>query len=106
LVPSKDNLVGLEYLKKDGLSYLDNRVVLPAGEARERVQLEEAAHDSPYSGDFGKQKVLHQITQNSWWSGWRKNVENYVFGCLVCQRNKAQTVKKAEMIATAFCTEL
>jgi hypothetical protein len=25
-------------------------------------------------------------------------VESYVFGCLVCQRNKAQTVKKAELL--------
>jgi hypothetical protein len=38
---SKDNLVGLEYSKEDGLWYLDNCVVVPAGEARERV-LEEA----------------------------------------------------------------
>jgi hypothetical protein len=58
----------------------DNRVVVPAGEARERV-LEEA-HDSPYSGHFGKDKVLHQTNQNFWWPGWRKDVESYVFGCL------------------------
>jgi hypothetical protein len=56
---SKDNLEGLEYSNEDGLWYLDNRVDVPAGEARNRV-LEEA-HDSPYSGHFGKHKVLHQI---------------------------------------------
>jgi hypothetical protein len=58
----KDNLEGLEYSNEDGLWYLDNRVVVPAGKARERV-LEEA-HDSPYSGHFEKHKVLHQINQN------------------------------------------
>jgi hypothetical protein len=42
-----------------------------------------------------KHKVLHQINQNFWWPGWRKDVVRYVFGCLVCQHNKAQTVKKA-----------
>jgi hypothetical protein len=93
---SSDNLVGLEYSDEDGLWYLDNRVVVPAGEACERV-LEEA-HDSPYSRHFGKHKVLHQINQNFWWPGWRKDVESYVFGCLVCQRNKAQTVKKAGLL--------
>jgi hypothetical protein len=71
-------------------------VVVPAGEARNRV-LEEA-HDSPYSGHFGKHKVLHQINQNFWWRGWRKDVESYVFGCMVCQRDKAQTVKKAGLL--------
>jgi hypothetical protein len=54
---SKDNLEGLEYSNEDGLWYLDNRVVVLAGEARNRV-LEEA-HDSPYSRHFGKHKVLH-----------------------------------------------
>jgi hypothetical protein len=71
-------------------------VVVPAGEARNRVV--EEAHDSPYSEHFGKHKVLHQINQNFWWPGWRKDVESYVFGCLVCQRNKAQTVKKAGLL--------
>jgi hypothetical protein len=93
---SKDSLEGLEYSNEDGLWYLDNRVVVPAGEARNRG-LEEA-HDSPYSGHFGKHKVLHQINQNFWWPGWRKDVECYVFGYLVCQRNKAQTVKKAGLL--------
>jgi hypothetical protein len=75
------------------LWYLDNQLVVPAGEACTRV-LEEA-HDSPYNGHFDKRKVLHQ---NFWWPGWRKDVESYVFGCLVCQRNEAQTVKKAGLL--------
>jgi hypothetical protein len=64
---SKNNLDGLEYSNEAGLWYLDHRVVVSAGEARERV-LEEA-HDLPYSGHFGKHKVLHQINQNFWWPG-------------------------------------
>jgi hypothetical protein len=56
---SSDNLDELEYSNEDGLWYLDNRVVVPAGEARERV-LEEA-HDSPYSGHFGKQSCIRLI---------------------------------------------
>jgi hypothetical protein len=59
---SKDNLVGLEYSNEDGLWYLDNRVVVPAGEARLRV-LEES-HDSPYGCHFGKHKVVHQINRD------------------------------------------
>jgi hypothetical protein len=51
---SKDNLEGLVYSNEDGLWYLNNRVVVPAGEARHQV-LEEA-HDSPYSGHFGNTK--------------------------------------------------
>jgi hypothetical protein len=64
---SKDNLEGLEYSNEDGLWYPDNRVVVPAGEARNRV-LEEA-HETPYSGHFGKHRNLHQIYQNFWWPG-------------------------------------
>jgi hypothetical protein len=56
---SKDNLEGLEYSNEDGLWYLDNRVVVPVGEARNRVLKE--AHDSPYSGHFGKHKVCIRL---------------------------------------------
>jgi hypothetical protein len=97
---SSDNLDGLEYSNEDGSWYLDNRAVVPAGAARERV-LEEA-HDSPCSRHFGKHKVLHQMNQNFWWPCWRKDVESYVFGCPVCQRNKAQTVKKAGLLQPLF----
>jgi len=93
---SRDNLKGLEYSTEDGLYYLDDRVVVPAGEARQRV-LEEA-HDSPYSGHFGKHKVVHQINRDFWWPGWRKDAENYVLHCPTCQRDKAQTVKKAGLL--------
>jgi hypothetical protein len=71
-------------------------VVVPAGEARQRV-LEES-HDSPYSGHFVKHKVVHQFNRDFWWPGWRKDVENYVLNCPICQRNKAQTVKKAGLL--------
>jgi hypothetical protein len=94
---SRDNLEGLEYSTEDGLWYLDNRVVVPAGEARQRV-LEES-HDSPYTGHFGKFKVVvHQINRDFWWPGWRKVVENCLLNCPVCQRNKAQSVKKAGLL--------
>jgi hypothetical protein len=55
----KDNLEGLEYSNEDGLWFFVNQVVVPAGEARNRV-LEEA-HDLPYSGHIEEHKVLHQI---------------------------------------------
>jgi hypothetical protein len=64
---SKDNLEGLEYSNEDGLWYLNNQVVVPAGEARNQV-LEEA-HDPLYSGHFGKHKVLHHINRICWWPG-------------------------------------
>jgi hypothetical protein len=93
---SEDNLDGLKYSNEVGLWYLDNRVVVPAGEARERVV--EEAHDSPYRGQFGKHKVLHQINQTFGGLQLEEGCENYVFDCLVCQRNKAQTVKKAGLL--------
>jgi hypothetical protein len=89
---SSDHLDGLEYLDEDGLWYLDNRVVVPAGAARERV-LEEA-HDSPYSGHFGKHKVLHQINQNVWWPGWRKDVESYVSVALCVSVTRLRRLRK------------
>ncbi len=70
---SEDNLSGLEYSEEDGLWYLDNRVVVPAGEARRKVC--EEAHDSPYSGHIGKHKVVFEVKQSFWWPGWRKDVE-------------------------------
>jgi cytochrome c1 len=93
---SRVNLDGLEYSIEDGLRYLDDRVVVPAGEARQRV-LEES-HDSPYSGHFGKHKVEHHINREFWWSQWRKDAKNYMLNCPVCQRNKAQSVKKAGLL--------
>ena len=88
--------MGWSIPEEDGLWYLDNRVVVPAGEARRRVC--EEAHDSPYSGHFGKHKVVFEVKQSFWWPGWRKDVEKYVVDCPVCQRNKALTVKKAGLL--------
>ena len=93
---SDSNLKGLHFDEEEGLWYLDHRVVVPAGEVRERILQE--SHDAPYSGHVGRTKSLQLVTRNYWWPHLRQDVTNYVLHCPLCQRNKGRTMKQAGLL--------
>ena len=96
MVQSDSNLKGLHFDEEEGLWYLDHRVVVPAGEVRERILQE--SHDAPYRGHVGKTKSLQLVTRNYWWPHLRQDVTNYVLHCPLCQRNKGRTMKQAGLL--------
>ncbi len=50
-----------------------------------------AFHDPPYCGHPGIGNTTALLKQNYWWPNLKKDVEEYVKGCAVCQANKINT---------------
>ncbi len=50
-----------------------------------------AFHDPPYRGHPGIGNTIALLKQNYWWPNLKKDVEEYVKGCAVCQANKINT---------------
>src|ERR1700761_2711626 len=47
-------------------------------------------HDDALAGHFGRAKTLELISRKYFWDSMRKDVEQYVRSCMVCQRSKAK----------------
>ncbi len=50
-----------------------------------------AFHDPPYRGHPGIGNTITLLKQNYWWPNLKKDVEEYIKGCAVCQANKINT---------------
>ena len=50
-----------------------------------------AFHDPPYRGHPGIGNTTALLKQNYWWPNLKKDVEEYIKGCMVCQANKINT---------------
>ena len=48
-------------------------------------------HDPPYCGHPGIANTMALLKQNYWWPNLKKDVEEYVKGCAICQANKINT---------------
>jgi len=73
------------------------RVVLPADSEWVTKALWEF-HDAPVGGHAGVLKTLHRLRQNVYWSGMRKQVQDYIRGCDTCQRQKYDTRAPAGLL--------
>jgi len=47
-------------------------------------------HDDKYAGHFGQEKTFALISQKYFWPTLRKDTEEYVRTCAVCQKRKAR----------------
>jgi len=83
---------GMPELKiKDGLWFVGERLVVPAGcDGRERIF--RLAHDT--LGHFGFFKTYEALRGSYFWPNMRKDLEGgYIPSCIDCQRNKNSTSK-------------
>ena len=58
-----------------------------------------AFHDPPYCGHPGITNTNALLKQNYWWPNMKKDIEEYIKGCAVCQANKINTPSKAAPIS-------
>uniref|UniRef100_A0A803TGS2 Gypsy retrotransposon integrase-like protein 1 n=1 Tax=Anolis carolinensis TaxID=28377 RepID=A0A803TGS2_ANOCA len=82
-------------LKNDLLCYR-NHVYIPPGPGREKAL--RLCHDSKPAGHFGLFKTMHLILRDFWWPKIRKDVENYVNTCPVCQCSKTRREKPSVLL--------
>jgi hypothetical protein len=74
----------------DGTWYKGDRVVVTADVTRKR-ELIKAHHDLPIHGHPGISKTIQIVERNYWWPQMRKDITDYVQGCVVqCGLSTAQ----------------
>lgn len=59
-------------------------------------------HDSLLGGHYGVEKTYDQIKKRFKWKGMRKDVEEYVRGCDICQRVKSGRRYRAPLVVTSL----
>ncbi|MCI10359.1 protein FAR1-RELATED SEQUENCE 5-like, partial [Trifolium medium] len=62
-----------------------------------RVLLQEY-HESPIGGHAGVIKTLKRLSANFFWSNMRKEVQNFINCCVVCQQTKYSTAKPSGLL--------
>ena len=55
-------------------------------------------HESPIGGYSTFLKIYHQVKQDFFWEGLNVDVQKFVVECLVCQRNKEETIKTPSLL--------
>jgi len=75
------------YSFENGLLRINNRLYVPDFKNL-RLSVLSAHHDSILAGHQGVSKTLELIQRGFCWLGLRRDVENYVRGCAICQRTK------------------
>jgi hypothetical protein len=85
-----ERTVGL--LSQHDLWYKGDRVVVPdITEIKEAIFHE--LHSAPYSGHFGVNKTVSQISRRFFWPRLRNFVQKHIKTCECCQRHKASNQK-------------
>ena len=71
-------------LRGEGLLWtIDGRFYVPADRDLQAKLLYEA-HDAPTGGHLGERKTLHKLQRTCYWLGMKRDIEDYVRGCVVC----------------------
>ncbi|CAH9095672.1 unnamed protein product [Cuscuta europaea] len=86
-----------EFRLKKGLLYFKGRLMLPKGSPRIAKILKEY-HDSATRGHSRNFRTMKRISTLFYWIGTRKDIQDYVQTCEICQRNKYQALKPAGLL--------
>ena len=81
----------------------DRGCVLDVTEIRKSI-LEEG-HRSGLSIHPGATKMYHDLKKLFWWSGMKKEISEFVYACLVCQKSKIEHQKPSGLMEPLFVPE-
>ncbi|KAJ1387433.1 Retrotransposable element Tf2 [Sesbania bispinosa] len=79
---------------QNGKLLYQGKLVLPKGSPRIPLLLSEF-HNSAMGGHSGFFRTYKRISAFVFWEGMRKDIQQYVSACAVCQQNKYQTLTPA-----------
>ena len=85
------------YTFKDRKLFFKGRLVLPRGSSKIPMLLEEF-HNSAIGGHSGFFRTYKRISAIIYWEGMRKDIQQYVATCEVCQISKYQTLSPARLL--------
>jgi hypothetical protein len=81
----------------NGFWFLDDKIVVPDRKGVRRKILSEF-HDAPYRGHLGTTKTCELVGRQFWWPGLRKDYNDYVRNCEICQQNKPALFKSTGLL--------
>jgi len=85
------------YSLKNGCLLYKGRLVLPKGSSQIPGLLKEF-HSSPIGGHSGYLRTYKRLSENIYWEGMNRDVQDFVARCEICQKNKSQTLSPAELL--------
>ncbi len=78
----------------NGLIYYDRCIYIPQDHAL-RGEIIAVSHDHITAGHPGIEKTKELVLREYWWPKMKKDIENYIRTCEMCQRTKSSTQAKA-----------
>lgn len=79
------------YVWRNGLLRYKERVIVPANPAL-RSKLMHEMHDTKMGGHSGILCTYKKLGQQFYWPGMLRSVQEYIKGCMVCQKAKVETL--------------
>ncbi|KAK8919358.1 hypothetical protein KSP39_PZI021140 [Platanthera zijinensis] len=81
-----------EFTLQNGLLLMNERLCVPNVNSIRRDILYES-HNTPYSIHPGRTKMYHDLKEDFWWPGMKKDIITYIASCHICQLVKAEHQK-------------
>ena len=88
---------GGSYTWCQGLLLYKGRVIVP-NVAALRAKLLHEMHDTKVGDHSGVRRTFKKLGQQFYWPGMHRSVQDYVKGCAVCQKIKAETLAPAGLL--------
>jgi len=80
-----------------GVLRFRGRICIPDNDEMKKMILEES-HRSSLSIHPGATKMYHDLKKLFWWSGLKRDVAQFVYSCLICQKSKVEHQKPAGLL--------
>jgi hypothetical protein len=97
--------VTLGFTERDGLVWYQGQLVIPATSQYNTPMIREC-HDTPIGGHLGVLQTYKRVAANFFWRGMKRDIQNYIRQCDVCQRNKYETMSPAGLLQPLPILEL
>ena len=80
-----------------GMLLFRGRICIPDNDEMKKMILEES-HRSSLSIHPRATKMYHDLQKLFWWSGLKRDVAQFVYSCLICQKSKVEHQKPARLM--------
>ena len=80
-----------------GVLRFEGRICIPDNDEMKKMILEES-HRSSLSIHPEATKMYHDLKKLFWWSGLKRDVAQFVYSCLICQKSKVEHQKPAGLL--------
>jgi len=97
MVASNQTTDGDFKVDDQGVLRFRGRICIPDDDELKKLILEES-HRSSLSIHPGATKMYHDLKKLFWWSGLKRDVAQFVYACLTCQKSKVEHQKPAGML--------